>query len=204
MKKILKNFFPALLIIILSLSYSFSQDDTDMDLADESKSEEVKKDNTDNAKSEEKSDSKDQPEVDNDSETDEVEKKVEPVVNEKKKIIKRKPVRKKNIAKKEGVASPLQIDNGLLRISPDDTIFKRIPEIKLNNNKKPFKVEEIVRIPDTLGETDESSKNASGSDGLFGFSKEKTEVIAQVSIVLLILLVFILYKARSRGPIRRS
>lgn len=207
MKKILIKISPVLLIVILCLTYSFSQEDTDEDVPDETNTEVIKNETTKKVENsvDKKSLSEDQAEEDSDVKADEVENKAEPVDKDEsvhKAVTERQPVKKNYIKKKENAPSYV-IDKGLLRISPGDTLFERIPEIKLGNNKKSLKVEEIVRIPETLGETDNSSKDASGVDGFFGVSKEKTEIIAQISIVLLILLVFVLYKVRSKGSTRR-
>lgn len=90
--------------------------------------------------------------------------------------------------------------SSLLLIDGGNYKYKRIPNIKIET-KKSNQIEEIdiVKIPDMIDEqVPETEKK-----GLFGFSKEVTDTIAKGALVLLILLIFILYKARSKSSNRK-
>lgn len=91
--------------------------------------------------------------------------------------------------------------DGLLDVLPGNGMYARIPGITFDDEEK--KEEEIIKIPDEAIQEGESSKDESEGEGLFGFSDETTEIIAKVSILLLILFIFILYKTRSRGSSRK-
>jgi len=97
-------------------------------------------------------------------------------------------------------AEPRLADEGLLEIGEGAFKYRRIPHIKI--------AETAVQPPDTRpGEGEEKKKaerdkEASGEKGLFGLSKGATDVLAKVFLFGIIIVVFLLYRYRTRG--RRS
>lgn len=95
---------------------------------------------------------------------------------------------------------PRLSDEGLLEISEGAFKYRRIPHIKI--------AETAVQPPDARpGESEEKKKaerdkEASGEKGLFGLSKGTTDVLAKVFLFGIIIVVFLLYRYRTRG--RRS
>jgi len=106
------------------------------------------------------------------------------------------PVLKKEDGKAELKYEPIKPGDGLLMIKDGDYKYKRIPEIKLD--KKEVEEEEIVKISDSEKAVIKTEEKEPEGTGLFGLSKNTTDIIAKGSIVLLILLIFILYRFRSR------
>ena len=90
---------------------------------------------------------------------------------------------------------------GLLMIKDGDYKYKRIPEIELD--KKEVEEEEIVEISDSEKAVIKTEKKESDEKGLFGLSKKTADIIAKGSLVVLILLIFVLYKFRSKKTDRR-
>ncbi len=91
---------------------------------------------------------------------------------------------------------PERIEGILLFIKEGSYKYKRIPGYKTEEKTAQIVTEEkdekIIKIPDRI-EVDEIEK-----EGLFGMSKEKTDLLVKGGFIFLISLIFILYKIRSR------
>lgn len=93
---------------------------------------------------------------------------------------------------------PRIVDEGLLDITEGAFKYRRIPRIKI--------AEAVVQQPGDQPKAAEARKEAeketTGTKGLFGLSQGATDVLAKVFLFGIIIVVFILYKYRTRG--RRS
>lgn len=96
---------------------------------------------------------------------------------------------------KESV-NPPKIDGDFLLIDDGNFKYKRIPDIKLPE----IKSEESLAVSQTnnTAKTEQTQKTGSG------FGKGAIDVIIKIGILLLILLIFILYRSRMSGPGRKS
>ena len=125
-----------------------------------------------------------------------------------KKVVK-KIIKKKN--KKDGlnkirdnikraVTESDEKDINLLYIKDGSYKYKRIPGFKEVNKTKENPENEIVKIPENKKESENVNIdiNKNFEKGLFGLSKETTDLIARGALVFLILIIFILYRMRSK------
>jgi len=120
---------------------------------------------------------------------------------EKKAVVKVKPPQKKaKIVKKEVEAKPVDnaSDGRLLPIKEGSFKYKRIPEIVIEEAEK-GEEEDFVHIPDE--NLEESGKNTvdTGEKGFLGLKRETSDWVAKVGLALLLIIVFLLYRVRSRG-----
>jgi len=119
------------------------------------------------------------------------------------------PVEIKDTALEKGKASPEQKKekpgdtagndpgSGLLFFRDGDYKYTRIPGYKPDSGEK-GNGNEIVRIPGPVGTVKEESTIDTEGKGLFGFSRQSTNYIAKGSILLLIIVIFVLYRFRSK------
>lgn len=92
-------------------------------------------------------------------------------------------------------------DDFLLSINEGNFKYKRIPDIKLAD-KSPSMAD---NNPQENNESvDAGNSDNSADSGFFGLSKNTADIVAKGGILLLILVIFILYKKRSRSSVRRS
>jgi len=98
---------------------------------------------------------------------------------------------------KQESASQVKIESDLLLISEGNFKYKRIPDIKLADIK-PEAVDSNTKVAEAV----KPVKNT--STGFFGLSKTASDIIVKGGILLLILLIFILYKSRMSGPGNKS
>jgi len=120
----------------------------------------------------------------------------------KKAAVKPKPPQKKTaVIKKEVEAKPAEDDGTsggrLLSIKEGSFKYKRIPEIVIEEAEKGE--EDFVHIPDE--NLEESGKNTvdTGEKGFLGLKRETSDWVAKVGLALLLVIVFLLYRVRSRG-----
>ncbi len=93
-------------------------------------------------------------------------------------------------------------DNLLLPINEGNYKYKRIPDIKLVEKSLSMAEPNMENNGNQL--TESVVSDSSEGSGFFGLSKKTADIVAKGGILLLILVIFILYKVRSRGPGRRS
>jgi len=91
-------------------------------------------------------------------------------------------------------------DELLLFINEGNYKYKRIPDIKLAE-KEPSMAEQNQQGNSNAPSVDLQKP---GDKGFFGLSKNTSDIVAKGGILLLILIVFTIYKVRSRGHGRRS
>ena len=137
--------------------------------------------------------------------------KPDPEINKKVPVIEkksesRKAVSKKNSGKKEiPVTADIKKENidqnrmegDLLLINEGNFKYKRIPDIKLSEIK-PQAADSNMQV----AEAPKSVQNKSG--GFLGLSKTASEIIIKGGVLLLMLLIFVLYKSRMSHPVRKS
>ncbi|HOP63953.1 MAG TPA: hypothetical protein PK906_11310 [Spirochaetota bacterium] len=116
-----------------------------------------------------------------------------PVKKKKTPSISEEPVQKNNDSN-EG-------DDYLLLINEGNFKYKRIPDIKIADSE-PVMVEQINQ--ETADAADTGNQDDSAGKGFFGLSKSTADVVAKGGILLMVLVIFILYKTRSRSSVRRS
>lgn len=121
----------------------------------------------------------------------------------KKAAVKPKPPQKKTaVIKKEVEAKPAEKDGSsvgrLLSIKEGSFKYKRIPEIVIEEAEK-GEEEDFVHIPDE--NLEESGKNTvdTGEKGFLGLKRETSDWVAKVGLALLLIIIFLLYRVRSRG-----
>ena len=103
--------------------------------------------------------------------------------------------------KKTGVVQGRDsINSGLLSVPDNDIRYLRIPEYRADKSKPDNK--NFVTIPSEKEKVD-AAKDEFSEEGLFGLSREKTDLIARGSLVLLILVIFVLYRTRSKSSDRK-
>ncbi len=133
------------------------------------------------------------------------EKSAVPVLKEKpavkKAAVKVKPPQKKaKIVKKEVEAKPADdtSDGRLLPIKEGSFKYKRIPEIVIEEAEK-GEEDDFVHIPDE--NLEESGKNTvdAGEKGFLGLKRETSDWVAKIGLALLLIIIFLLYRVRSRG-----
>lgn len=92
-----------------------------------------------------------------------------------------------------------KVSDGLLEINDGSFIYKRIPEIRIEE-KRMQSSEDLSGDSSEKVVADEKEKNVDGIEkkGLFGLSKQSTDVMAKIVLILIILVIFVLYKTRSR------
>ncbi len=113
-----------------------------------------------------------------------------------KKIRKKKAVAE-TAALKEEIAVPVKMDGDLLLINEGNFKYKRIPDIKLAEIKP-----ESADSGNQAAVVPENEQNK--PDGFLGLSKTASDVIVKGGVLLLILLIFVLYKSRMSGPGSKS
>ncbi len=96
---------------------------------------------------------------------------------------------------KETVTAP-KIDGDLLLIEEGNFKYKRIPDIKLPE----IKSEESLAVVQNNNTVKTEQKQNTGSR----FSKGAVDVIIKIGVLLLVLVIFILYRSRMSGPGRKS
>jgi len=143
--------------------------------------------------------------VDTKTETVSIEKKKASVSENKsevKKAISKKNPEKKSapenvdIVKEENTVQ-VKMDGDLLLINEGNFKYKRIPDIKLAEIKP-----EAADSGAQVAAVSENAQNT--STGFLGLSKTASDVIVKGGVLLLILLIFVLYKSRMSGPGSKS
>ncbi len=126
-------------------------------------------------------------------------------VNEKKSES-RKTVNKREPEKKEVKVPPVvkeenmslaKMDGDLLLINEGNFKYKRIPGIKLADIKP-----ESADTGMQVAEAPKTEQNKSG--GFLGLSKTASDIIVKGGVLILVLLIFVLYKSRMTHPGRKS
>ena len=121
--------------------------------------------------------------------------------NESRKTVSKKDVEKKEIPVssivKEESSSQYKTDGDLLLINEGNFKYKRIPGIKLADIK-PESADSNMQVTVTPKPVPDKS------GGFLGLSKTATDVIVKGGVLLLMLLIFILYKSRMSHPGRKS
>jgi len=112
-----------------------------------------------------------------------------------------KETAKEKVSKSADYTEKSQYNNGLLFVKDKEFLYIRIPEIKIEEEKTAHS-DEIVRIP-ADEKTADNEINKKDEEGIFGLSKDSTSSIAKGSLIVLILLIFILYKIRIKQPPRK-
>jgi len=136
--------------------------------------------------------------------SDPVNKKKAPV--EESKTESRKKDSKKNSEKKvipvtvevkEEAVIPVKMEGDLLLINEGNFKYKRIPDIKLVDIKPQTADSnlQVAEVPAVVQNT---------STGFLGLSKTTSDVIVKGGVLLLILLIFVLYKSKMSGPGKKS
>jgi len=87
--------------------------------------------------------------------------------------------------------------HGLLITDEGDETIRRIPGVTIE--KKQPAAENIVKIPSETVEVN----TPPDEDGLFGMSRSRTVTVAKVFFVVFLFLMFILYRAKTRGSRKR-
>ena len=121
-----------------------------------------------------------------------VKKAKDPEKVEKKKVrIDNRIIRKEDDSRGNTDSSLLSIDDGYYK-------YERIPEIIIKRKTIEIDtgVEETVQITEKI---DFEEKNQTEGKGLFNISKDKTDTIAKVALVLFIFLIFVLYRIRAKS-----
>ena len=119
----------------------------------------------------------------------------------KKTISKKNPEKKPapenvDIIKEENTVQ-VKMDGDLLLINEGNFKYKRIPDIKLAEIKP-----EAADSGTQVTAVSENAQNT--STGFLGLSKTASDVIVKGGVLLLILLIFVLYKSRMSGPGSKS
>lgn len=109
-----------------------------------------------------------------------------------------KPEKRQKIEKEISDNTITEVNEGdVLLINEGSFKYKRIPDIKITEKK-------VESVDSALGPgVVDSTKNPSGSskaNGFFGLGKTASDIIVKGGVLLLILLIFILYKARMSVP----
>jgi hypothetical protein len=86
----------------------------------------------------------------------------------------------------------------LLPIEDGNYKYSRIPGIQLKETKGASS-DDIVRLSEKSG----GDSSGAGKSGLFGMSKSSQDTLVKISILLLIVVIFILYRIRSGRSSRR-
>jgi outer membrane biosynthesis protein TonB len=138
------------------------------------------------------------------TETVSAEKKKTPVIEKKTEV--QKTVSKKTPEKKSAVENTdvkeeetvqVKMDGDLLLINEGNFKYKRIPDIKLTDIKPEAADSGIQAAVPPENEQEKST-------GFLGLSKTASDVIVKGGVLLLILLIFVLYKSRMSGPGNKS
>jgi hypothetical protein len=98
---------------------------------------------------------------------------------------------------KEETVIPVKMEGDLLLINEGNFKYKRIPDIKLVDIK-PQTADSNLQAAEVPVAVQNSST------GFLGLSKTTSDVIVKGGVLLLILLIFVLYKSRMSGPGRKS
>jgi hypothetical protein len=103
----------------------------------------------------------------------------------------------KTAAKEETAAAPFN-SKGLLLVDEGDESLRRIPDIVIQKRRVAAE-DSIVRIP---GDAQQKSSEPEHR-GFMGMSDDTAKTAAKVSIVVLIFVIYLLYRMRSKGSRRR-
>jgi hypothetical protein len=106
-----------------------------------------------------------------------------------------KDVKSENIGQEKAEGDLLLINEGNFK-------YKRIPDIKLVE-KKSETIDSAVPGAVASGNT-QNATDSSKAKGFFGLGKTASDIIVKGGILLLILLIFILYKSRMSAPSGKS
>lgn len=98
------------------------------------------------------------------------------------------------VEKVGGAVSSETLGEGLLLVPLGESLNERIPDIVIK--KKASNGQGIVPIP---GDSESTGDQKSREKGLFGMSEKATENIAKISIALLVIFMFVLYRIRARS-----
>ena len=99
--------------------------------------------------------------------------------------------------------STSSIKNGLLTMTDEQYKFSRIPGLVREKRPGTDSDDTVVELKDQeVSEKGLSKEDAGTSGGLWGMSRETTDFLIKGSLVLLIVVLFILYRMRSRGQNR--
>ncbi len=103
---------------------------------------------------------------------------------------------KRGIKEGEKVVRDSAIDRGLLEIVEGDFKYRRIPEIKIS--EKVVATEERRETKEIEEKESKDTRDEPEKKGLFGLSRSTTDLVAKGILILIIVVIFILYRARSK------
>ncbi len=123
----------------------------------------------------------------------------EPKKVEVKKEPAKSPVVKKSVIESGKTAQKKTVDEPeFLRIDEGSFKYSRIPELAVSEVKAQVVISPEIENPDDSGAADLSDGDSEKA-GILGMKKETADIVAKVGILLLIFVVFILYKSRMKG-----
>lgn len=120
------------------------------------------------------------------------------MVEEKKESAKPRTLKKSPVESEKNIQKKMDGEPVLLRIDEGNFKYSRIPELALTEVKAPVIANSDIEDPDTSGGKTLPG-NGSDESGFLGMKKGTADVVAKGGILLLILVVFILYKSRMKG-----
>jgi hypothetical protein len=115
---------------------------------------------------------------------------------EKEKSVPDKEAARKETKEEEKIKRDDAIDSGLLEIVEGDFKYSRIPEIKIP--ERILVNEERTETKRVEGKESKDTLDEKGKKGLFGLSRKTTDLVAKGILILIIVVIFILYRARSK------
>lgn len=125
-------------------------------------------------------------------------------VNEDKKEPAKPRTLKKNVAEEKIIDKKRAGDPVFLRIDEGNFKYSRIPELAVSEVKAPVKtVDADIDNLDNSG-SEALSSDASDEAGFLGMKKGTADIVTKIGILLLILIVFILYKSRMKGTSKKA
>ena len=112
------------------------------------------------------------------------------------------PKEEQPVAEKPSVKQTATGVTGLLELNDDELKFMRIPGLVSVKNVEPPAVIETAEgdAVKTAEADDEADEN---NDGILGMSKETSDVVTRIALVMLVVIIFVLYRLRSRGGSRK-
>lgn len=128
--------------------------------------------------------------------------KIEKQVKAKDKKEKKEEPKKERDAKEQKIAEE-SVDKtgiaGLLPYNDENYKYFRIPELQMKDDKRE-QDSKLVTV------SDESQEKKTGKDekGLFGMSKSASDIFAKFSLLFLVIIVFLMYKSRSRKSVKKT
>lgn len=123
-------------------------------------------------------------------------------VEEKKEPVKPRALKKSAAESEKTIQKKTAGEPEFLRIDEGNFKYSRIPELAIAEAKAQTAVVVEIDDSDSSGSKDLSG-NGSDEAGFLGMKKGTADIVAKVGILLLILVVFILYKFRMKGTVKK-